>query len=78
MATDKATKLSLIEKHPDFLLEVMTFGANSMLKQLLKDDLIKKDKNGKRPNQAHPPHPAVIQLLRRDIELQLDLTGINH
>lgn len=72
MATDKRTKLSLIQQHPEFMLEVMTYGANHMLQQLLTQDLIKKGKDGKRPNRA-ACHPMILQALLRDIELRLEV-----
>lgn len=71
MAT-KREKLNFIQQHPDFALELMTYGANHMLQQLLTQNLIKVDpKTGKRPNKA-ACHPMILQALRRDIELLIE------
>lgn len=72
MATDKQTKLRLIQDHPDFLLEVMTFGAESLLHQMLRQNLLKNDKAGKKPNRA-ACHPFALQQLRRNILLSIEV-----
>jgi hypothetical protein len=69
----KQEKLALLEKHPEFLLEIMGFAASHLLYELNRKNLIKPDKNGKKPN-AGACHPAILHALKRSIELQLDLS----
>ena len=70
----KKEKLYLIQQCPEFLLEVMTFGAEHLLHELLKNDLIKKGPDDKRPNRA-ACHPAILQQFRRNIELSLEISN---
>lgn len=72
MPTCKAVKLSLIASYPDFLMEVMTFGAEHLLHELLKANLIKAGKDGTRPNRA-ACHPAILHQFRRNVELSLEI-----
>jgi len=78
MTTNKQTQLYIIDTHPDFLLKVMQFGAQSLFQQMRQADMIKPDKTGRKPNAIIPPHPAVLQLFKRQVELELDLTQVNN
>jgi hypothetical protein len=76
MPLDKRTKLDLIEKYPEFILECMTFGAEHLL-HFLRDKNAIKPINGKRPNRANV-HPMILQQFKRNIEITIDVSEPKH
>lgn len=68
----KQRKLELLAAHPEWALELMTFGAEHLLHSLLTQNYIKVGKDGKKPNRA-ACHPAILAQYRRNVELSLEI-----